>query len=330
MEYVNEILFQRSPLVMMKKHLYLILTGCLVASIATSALATTPPRITPEVGDYGVIWQGEGITFEYFPGCTIEDDKWFPEAYCRQDSLYIESELEIKDLSARSNNDSRPVKMEDLTVWVDGEKVPSSSRWGYGRRLEDTLKGSADKHIAIAIQEEIGGRNFWHQLSNQSSEKPEVRYFEYVLANYDTVTTEHRQEVSRSLNKIAKKRQRTSLFIGLVVFIIVIGILWKLIPASIRMLRSTKMIAYQKAHQAKDSVSKATYDYRINREVERMRLKEEAEKRRDIERQKESFDEQLRVALEEEDHEKAQELLKQLADLKTKKLGDNPGLGMGG
>jgi hypothetical protein len=321
----RQIIFQHSR-ALMKKPLIAVLVSYLATTIFTSAFATTTPRLSPEIGDLEVVWQGQGISFTYRSGCGIDGD-FLPEAYCDRDRLSIGTELKVNDLSLGSPEGKRSVQLDEMTVWVDGQKVSGRGSWQYTHRLENALEESADHRIRIAIPYEVGG---WHlaiandfKQKDLNDSKPENRYFEFILADYDSVTSDHRQEVYRVLDGVAKEKQGTHILLALVALAFILAILRKLVPASIRAFRSAKSATYQKAHQARESVSRATYDYRVNREVERLRLQEEAERRRDVERQKEALDAQLQEALENEDHEKAQGILGQLADLKRKTAPDD-------
>ena len=300
---------------MVNQFFYAVLALVLAAILGTPAFATTTPRLSSEVTNGRLIWQGEAMSFEYSSGCRIDDYEWWPEVRCRLDGLTVKPGVQVKDVTPGRTPDNRQAKEEDLKVWVDGVPVSDPDEWRFSERLSDALEESSDNRITIAIPDEVG-RVSWMSETRE----PKMRHFEYVLADYNAATDEYRQEVRAALNMMAREEKQTKIFIGVVALIAIAVILRLLIPASLRAFRSTRTKAYQKAHQARDSISRATYDYRVNREVERMRLQEEAGKRREVEREKEALNDQLQVSLEEEDHEKAQDILKQLADLKTKKV----------
>lgn len=309
---------------MSKQHLHTCLALFLAMSISAPAHATTPTKLTPKSSEHSVIWEGEAMAFEYVPACELDDNGWLPpEVECGRDSVHVRPKVQLYDQVRGESGSYRNAKVDDLEVWVDGATVTGPDRWRFDWRLSDALGESRDKHIRIAVPEVVNSMS----LALRRME-PDKNYYSYVLADYDSVTLQHKQRLREALADEAEKKQATYFAVGLVILVIVLAILRKLVPASIRFFRSAKDSAYQKAHKARESVSKATYDYRVNREVERLRLQEEAEKRREVERHKEALNEQLQVALEKEDHEKAQAILKQLAELKAKKApGDERGEG---
>lgn len=230
------------------KRLPTFLAVFLAVSMSTPTFATTPTRLTPKISEHGVVWEGDAMKFEYVPACELDDNGWLPaEVVCGRDSVHVRPTVRLYDQVQGQSGSYRQAKVDDLEVWVGGATVTGPDRWRFDWRLADALDESRDKHIRVAVPEVVNSMS----LALRRME-PKKHYYQYVLADHDLVTFQYKQQLREALADEAEKKQATYFAVGLVILVIVLAILRKLVPASIRFFRSTKESAYQKAHQARN------------------------------------------------------------------------------
>lgn len=276
---------------------------------STGALATTPETLEPTTKPDIAVWSNEDFTFTVTTDCRGDFENGFITTSCR-DKFLFDSNITVND----QRNDSfykgeRDLMTQDVEFLVDGEVIwESGDRHVYrsGWRLVSAIEESED-HILTVRYPDGHIKDNW-SLVFGGSDKSENKYQSqsFALADFGEAVPEiyfHNKKLAEQGNMLINILLHIGYGLILAFFVYLFKYIKnKAVPAS-----------RARASEAVDRYRKHSHERKVRSETEALKIKEEAQRRYEAEKIKQM----IQDALDQDDHERAQELMAELRESKS-------------
>lgn len=288
--------------------------------IAVGTLASEPLKLDPITSHTSAKWQSDHFEFTLWAPCTVDFDGPFASRHCNGAHLYVSSTLKFDDQRSesvsRNTHGERQITSSDIAFSVQGKTVydwsSSGTRFGrfVGSATELVQNLRRDPDSTVTLRYPVGTiRDLPPLVMPWDDDKKRA------LANS---RTSHRNvyesrsfqltgfsKVASAIEKAAWEESQKEMILINVMSSIVYLVVAVLIILVLRFIASKARVATQKS--AAKLAEKMT-ERRIQKEATALHIREEAYRRFEAEKIKRLIQE----ALEEDDRQRAQELMAEL------------------
>lgn len=283
---------------------------------STGALATTPETLEPTIKPEIAAWSNEDFTFAVTTRCRQDFDNGFMQTSCHDDFLF-ESTVMVNDQRTNSFfKGERVIKTTDVefivngeVIWRSGDRHVYRPDWELVSAIEE-----AEGHVLTIRYPDGHIKDDWSSVfgsfaNNRSGNKKPVNRYQsqsFALADFGEVVP-----TVYFYNK--RLAEQGSMLIN-ILLLIGYGLILAFFVYLFKYIKNKAVPASRaRASEAVDRYRKHSHERKVRSETEALKIKEEAFRRYEAEKIKEL----IQDALEQDDHERAQELMAKLREAKT-------------
>jgi len=284
----------------------------ILAFFSASALATTPQTLEPTIKPEMAAWSNEDFTFVVTTDCRTDFEYGFLQTSCYDEFLF-DSSVMVNDQRTNSFfKGERELRTEDVELLVDGEVIwESGDRHVYrtGWRIVSAIENSEDHVLTVRYPDGHIKDNWSIAFGGSAGSKKPVNKYQsqsFALADFG-------EAVPKVYFHNKRLAEQGSMLVN-ILLLIGYGLILAFVVYLYKYIKNKAIPASRtRASETVDRLRKYSHERKVQSETEALKVKEEAIRRYEAEKIKQM----IQDALDQDDHERAQELMTQLRGSKS-------------